>query len=412
MSEPTEYIPGEREVIGAVIQLWKDDPAHESLGNAKLHALVRQANPTWAISEKRLKTLLKNHGLQSNAPLYQYFAETQSHATPNLSFPAGVKLNLTKARGKALYATKGFKGGDQIWSEEALLLIAPIDHVPLMRKLLACAYCSRPFQSRSNAGGINGVPRGGAECNNCFAQWCNIRCKKKDTIHTAIWHNSVHSKVDLNGWIRYENYCIENQWSAAYGYGIVLISVLRDPLKTELRKQMDAMARVRQDIRQKAVEGASQGLAAEHYEQMWHQGWQMLREAVGKAYDLSYEEYMYGLGMVNINNLDGSIYLVHSHLNHSCDPNVEIKITGRTSGIKVIAKRDIRGGEELLTTYVNPNDELNKRQYDLRVSWGFICNCSRCKQEEKALKEGDTEALETLRPRRKSVRFDEAVAEI
>jgi SET domain len=412
MSETTEYAPGEREIVGAVIQLWKENPAYESLGNAKLHALVQQAHPGWSLSEKRLKNVLKAHGLQTNAPLFQYVSETQSHATPDLSFPAGVKLNLTKARGKALYATKDLKAGEKLWSEEALVLVAPVDHVSLMRKSLACAYCARPFQARSSAGGINGVPRGGAECGSCFAQWCNIRCKKKDLIHSAIWHNSVHSKIELNGWIKYENYCIDNQWLAAYGYGVVLISILRDPGKGELKNQMDAMARIRQDIRQKAVDSSSHGLAAEHYEQMWKQGWQLLKEAVGKAYDLSYEEYLYGLGMVNINNLDGSIYLVHSHLNHSCDPNVEVKITGRTSGITVTAKRDIRGGEELLTTYVNPNDELNKRRYDLRINWGFICSCPRCKEEESALKKGDAKVLETLRPRRKSVRFDEHIAEI
>lgn len=412
MSENTEYIPGEREIVGAVIELWKQNSANESLGNAKLHALVRQSHPSWSLSEKRLKNVLKAHGLQTNAPLFQYVSETKSYAIPDLSLPSGVKLNLTKARGKALYATKDLKAGEKLWSEEALVLVAPVDHIAIMRKSLACAYCARPFQARSSAGGLNGVPRGGTECGSCFAQWCNARCKKKDLIHSAIWHNSLHSKIDLNGWIRYENFCIENQWMAAYSYGIVLISILRDPSKGELQQKIDAMATVRQDIRQKAVDNNSHGLVAEHHEEMWQQGWKLLKEAVGKAYVLAYEEYLCGLGMVNINNLDGSIYLVHSHLNHSCDPNVEVKITGRTSGITVTAKKDIRGGQELLTCYVNPNDELNKRRYDLRINWGFICNCSRCKEEEMVLKKGDTKALETLRPRRKSVRFDENIAEM
>ncbi|ANB15631.1 Set5p [Sugiyamaella lignohabitans] len=409
MSENTEYTPNDREVVSTVIEIWKTNPGSENLGNAKLHAFVKQDHPNWSLSANRLKNLLKTFGLQTNVTPFQYASEITSHATPDLQFPTGVKLIVTKARGKALYTSKAFKAGEEIWSEPPLVLVSPLDHVVLMRKCLACAYCSRPFQARSTAGGPGGVPRGGSECNVCPARFCNAKCKKSDTIHTALWHNSAHSKtIKYAQWQLYEQYCLENQWMAAYAYGIILVSIIRDPSK-QLQSQIEAMARVRQDVRQKAVQNSTSmgldGLDGEHYEQLWKRGFELLKEAVKGGYDLTYEEYLYGLGMYNINNLDGNVYLTQSHLNHSCDPNVDVQITGRTTGVKVIAKRDLRAGEELFTTYVNPSDDLDKRRYDLRVNWGFICNCARCKYEEK---EKANPTPET-RPRRKSVRFESVV---
>jgi hypothetical protein len=395
--------PNDREVVGAVIEIWKDDPTSESLGNVKLHALVKSKHPNWSLSANRLKNLLKAFGLQSNVPLFQYISETTSHATPDLELPEGVKLILTKARGKALYSDKAFKAGEELWSEEPLVLVSPLDHLSLMRKCLACAFCSRPFQMRSSAG-AGGVARGGTECTTCPARWCNQKCKKSDHIHAATWHKSTHSKINQKSWLQYEQFCVDNQWVAAYAYGIVLLSILRDPGKGVLKKQMDAMAKVRQDIRQKALPSTGAGLAGEQVENMWYQGHSLLQGTVAGCYDLSYDEFMLGLGLVNINNLDGNIYLTQSHLNHSCEPNVDVKIVGRTTGVKVTAKRDLRAGEELFTTYVNPTDHLDKRQYDLRVNWGFICGCCRCKEEEKAKKTGAEN-----RPRRKSVRFDQQV---
>lgn len=419
-----EYIPHDREVVSAAISLWKENPATESLGNVKLHALVKQRNPTWSLSANRLKTLLKSHGIQTNVPLVQYVSETVSQLIPDLELPSGVKILMTKARGKALYSTRAIKKGEEIWYEEPLILVAPLDHIALMRKSLACAFCARPFQTRTRG---STLPIGGSDCQNCNAKWCNPRCRKSDIIHSALWHSTGHSKLKQVEWIKYEQFCLDNQWIAAYAYGVVLLSILRDPTNN-LKSQMDSMAKVSQDVRQKAVDSqiSSFDLAAEQLEQMWNQGYNLLKEVVVEALDeFTYEDYLYGLGMVNINNLDGCLYLTQSHLNHSCDPNVDVKIIGRTTGIKVYAKRDIRAGEELLTTYVNPNDDLHKRKYELRVNWGFLCACPRCKQEEKEqqetnqalLKESEREnggstltvPLTTERVRRKSVRFEEAV---
>jgi SET domain-containing protein len=81
----------------------------------------------------------------------------------------------------------------------------------------------------------------------------------------------------------------------------------------------------------------------------------------------------------------GGLYVLHSHINHSCAPNLSIRhLDQRTtlSRITVIARRDIEAGEELFISYVNPELPLERRRQQL-MEWGFgKCTCSRCVTEE------------------------------
>jgi hypothetical protein len=98
----------------------------------------------------------------------------------------------------------------------------------------------------------------------------------------------------------------------------------------------------------------------------------------------------------------GGLYTLHSHMNHSCSPNVSVRhLDQRTalSRITVIAKRDIAAGEELVVTYVDPSLGVRERRSQL-VAWGFgQCDCERCVEEEREGKsscedEGDGEIKE------------------
>lgn len=77
---------------------------------------------------------------------------------------------------------------------------------------------------------------------------------------------------------------------------------------------------------------------------------------------------------------------MHSHVNHSCDPNVSVRHLDQRSAlsrITMVAVRDIEVGEELFITYTNPKMSLEIRRKHL-LEWGFgKCNCSRCATEEK-----------------------------
>lgn len=82
----------------------------------------------------------------------------------------------------------------------------------------------------------------------------------------------------------------------------------------------------------------------------------------------------------------GGLYVLHSHLNHSCSPNVSVRHSEQRtalSRITVLAKQDLNPGEELFITYVNPVLPLEQRRRQL-LEWGFgICPCFRCLEEEK-----------------------------
>lgn len=93
----------------------------------------------------------------------------------------------------------------------------------------------------------------------------------------------------------------------------------------------------------------------------------------------------------------GGLYVLHSHINHSCYPNVSVRhFDQRTalSRITLVAKRNIAPGEELFITYVNPELPLETRRRSL-LEWGFgKCTCERCSQGERELKDvgGDSGA--------------------
>lgn len=85
----------------------------------------------------------------------------------------------------------------------------------------------------------------------------------------------------------------------------------------------------------------------------------------------------------------GGIYVLHSHMNHSCEPTVSVRHFDQKtalSRITVRARRAIRPGEELTVTYVDPSMPLQARRNAL-MPWAFgTCTCTRCVREEKDAK--------------------------
>jgi hypothetical protein len=95
----------------------------------------------------------------------------------------------------------------------------------------------------------------------------------------------------------------------------------------------------------------------------------------------------------------GGLYTLHSHLNHSCTPNISVRhLDTRTalSRITVIASSAIPAGTELLVAYVNPEAGVKERRKGL-LEWGFgECRCKRCIEEAKHVKSDDgAGAMET-----------------
>jgi SET domain len=94
--------------------------------------------------------------------------------------------------------------------------------------------------------------------------------------------------------------------------------------------------------------------------------------------------------MFNTNNLNGALYPLHSHINHSCQPNAKaIDLKGRLSEIngfiflseliEVVARQDgIAQGDEVTVSYVNPEWPGQLRRDILKRDYGFDCHCQKC----------------------------------
>jgi len=91
---------------------------------------------------------------------------------------------------------------------------------------------------------------------------------------------------------------------------------------------------------------------------------------------LSEASFSKWLGMWNLYNQTGGLFLIESHFNHSCRPHVKAKHS-KFPVIEMKAVRPILAGEEICTTYVNPAWDRKQRREELR-KYGFDCMCDRC----------------------------------
>lgn len=118
----------------------------------------------------------------------------------------------------------------------------------------------------------------------------------------------------------------------------------------------------------------------------------------------SWESFLRMLGRANLNSeAQGGMYLVHSHLNHSCAPNVAVRHppsprSGVRQATKVaaVATRSIVAGEELFITYQHPDTPVLRRRMLLWREYMFgPCACERCVAEEACLDDDERSAMQS-----------------
>lgn len=453
----SDYLPHEREVVDSVIALWKEDPTTESLGVRELFTLVNSRHANWKLCEDDVKKHLQKFGLMPNTltEQFSYAEEILSKETPHISLPDSVKLVMTSDRGKGLFVRKPIPKGHLIWEEPPLFLVPLLSHFELINIGKACAYCGKIGNDTSRSMSGISVLRG-LDCNVCLEIWCSIACKRLDKVrHAALKHGSKATikRVDPERFHKFAQYCIDEQWNALYAIAIIYADIILDKSQKKW-EQFNAMARVSQKTRYRALNlsagafDSMQGGALfveEQQDSLWEKGYEMFKGVfpMASADGISYNEFLLMMGSYNINNLDSSVYLLQSHLNHNCAPNVHVETSlKKHEGLKVYANRDLNVGEELTTSYVNPSHTTKQRQRELRVNWGFICNCDRCEREVNSLERRKSSIIEQPQQRedikkmlqnisdelvegkeldipldyngerRKSVRFDETVVKV
>jgi hypothetical protein len=126
--------PPEEDLKTAITSLKKGHPA---LGIAKLHALVLSENPSWTVSEKRLRRIIKNsdsqqQGVDSAAGGTSTTSET--HVYPSSALVEGLDVAkwttaievkyFDRRKGKGLVAKEPIHEGQVVWKEDPFV-VAP-----------------------------------------------------------------------------------------------------------------------------------------------------------------------------------------------------------------------------------------------------------------------------------------------
>ena len=78
------------------------------------------------------------------------------------------------------------------------------------------------------------------------------------------------------------------------------------------------------------------------------------------------------------------MYVLQSNFNHSCLPNCAARF-GPTAELTMIAKRDVRAGDELTITYLSDLHlalETYQQRRERLSFYFFECKCERCTKEE------------------------------
>lgn len=386
----SSVVPHERAVMDAVIALWRSSPSSENYSLKKLHEAVKDRNNDWSLSEKRMKSILKKFNLLPNPTPESlvYANEITSKESPAFNLPEKVKLVMTSKRGKGLFAKANIKKGETLWKEWPLFLVPPLAHLDLIKRGNACTFCGQLVRRLRT--GISVLS--GEDCKMCPEVWCSKVCKSKNQkLHGMTKHENARTalKVNPQAYSAVLDYAVKEQWNALYAITLITASIIADESGVQ-QQQFEALASVSQRVRSRIASSSgsatnSSFLKSQH-EQLWEEGYDLYKNvfpSMSQEPTCTLESFLVKLGAYNINNLDSSIFLIQSHLNHNCEPNVEV-ITGeirRDTAIEVVASRSISSGEEITTTYVNPLHSFAVRQNELRINWGFLCKCKRCKNE-------------------------------
>ncbi|WVQ94251.1 hypothetical protein IAU59_001330 [Kwoniella sp. CBS 9459] len=437
--------------------------SHPSLGIVKLLAQLKVDHPEWQVSEKRFRKFLlatsSSSGGDHNESASQAGPSQNSDGEKILIAQTGFDRSLDVAalapkvktkmfsggKGKGLIAKEKLLGGEMIWQEEPWVVTPDPGLYPYLTSRQMCSQCFNLFERPA--------PPMSVPCNYCpDAHFCNRLCYAK-----ARGSASSSSSTQIGGGGHHDLLCPDQNKDAAS-----LLSFI----KQKGTRSLDAVARIialwrgerewGEEQKAKAIEDRIwKGMARvsqkdkEAERREWEfigqprlEEWRMthlllvkvlnpakhddnykpfikLLTAKRKAKPIpltkeeeerwfSFESFLELLGLVGLNQEDsGGLYALHAHLNHSCEPNVQVRNLPKdwkpppasdlpadlpppmsasnrgTNKLTMLARKTIHPGDELVISYVNQNLSRDERRTALREGYGFWCACTRCAREKK-----------------------------
>ncbi|KAL0579071.1 hypothetical protein V5O48_002913 [Marasmius crinis-equi] len=418
----TKLTPSDNELKDVLRSLKSSNP---SLGIPKIHALLLQSRPDWLVSEKRTRKFLQNEGLVISAdPNGNSFQEKgkapypSSRVIPNFdvekwSTKVEVKY-FNKRKGKGLVAKENISEGDTLWKEDPFIIAPEWELYDLQVQSSACSHCTTPFSATTSTSLITSCPSSSSfasSSTDCPARFCNRLCQARSAKnHSLLCPSQNPASIPLLKWAH------EAQWLALHALAqltsrMMLANQVDSKLAEEDWRIYSSLAQMSMVDRAKYC--FNEGEADPASQEGWKKAFELYMQAfkrpassseqkkLAKLYKkplraeverelFEYEGFLRGLGRMSLNlEAHGGLYALHSHMNHSCSPNISVRHLDRTtlSRVSIIALRDIKVGEELNVTYVNPKNDVRARQRELE-QWGFgKCMCERCVREVKELKD-------------------------
>ncbi|KAH0834097.1 hypothetical protein J3R83DRAFT_11384 [Lanmaoa asiatica] len=401
----------EVELRAALIALKKERP---TLGVAKIHSLLLEAQPTWAVSEKRVRKILQSEGLIATGKdngtgltIATYPVSRLNKSLDVTKWSSKVKVHyFNTIKGKGLVATEKISEGEVLWKEDPFILAPEWDIYDLQKSSKACAFCSTPLGNRSLLhlpcpASVSSTP--------CPAMFCNRLCRtQSETVHPLLCPARNPASVALLKFAR------NAEWMALHALAQctskLLLSAQRDDgIFDEDLQVLQGLAELGMEerfraLRDKGMEPDRENWKRAHELYIWtfkvpkapneqKKLARILTKQVPESIESNLFEYgafLRGLGRMSLNlEAHGGLYSLHSHLNHSCAPNISVRHFDQytaLSRITVVAKVAIEPEDELLITYVNPRSDYKERRGRL-LEWGFgPCQCETCLAEERETK--------------------------
>lgn len=432
VTENEKQIPSEEQIIEASQVKLKQFP---TLGIAKLLIQLQTENQ-WSLSEKRLKTILVKanlrqsktsvNGKQDDVPSYVPL----SHLDTNLNIPEGVKaVYFDRIKGKGLIADRDFKEGQTIFNEDAFVASAPSQAMRQVEQGELCSNCFAPL-----AGSL--VVRCGQK--DCESRFCTRLCQTRaQSTHHALlcvgqnpsikpfnkflsiqkWLSlAIAAKTLARILLTHSNYApvslrfqqINNRSEEQPKASLEEISSHFDAFATvsELeRRARNPGWEVERSAFLTSMKEAHSLLCKGMDPRLDRKKWPLWKDFPVKVAEklFTWDNFVLLLGRANINTeAQGGMYLVHSHLNHSCSPNVSIRHPPSRHGVRqatkiiALAKNEIKKGDELVITYQDPSLELSRRRMLLWREYMFgPCECQRCLEELNGLNEDQKKEMES-----------------
>ncbi|KAF8999845.1 hypothetical protein BDQ17DRAFT_1360508 [Cyathus striatus] len=406
--------PPDDVVKSALVSLKAENP---TLGISKIHALLLSTHPDWTVSEKRTRKILQSEGLvvspnPQGISIYPSSRIVRSLDLRRWTPKAEVKY-FDKRKGKGLVATVDIEEGEAIWKEDPYALAPEWEIFEMQMDSTACSYCSTPL---SDSPIITTCPAS-TSSSYCPARFCNRLCLSRSAkTHPLLCPAQNPASIPLI------DYAKETGWMALHALAQCSSRLLLAAQTSDVAFEADwdvyrGFAELGMEERFKY--SFRHATRSEPDRAAWKKGHQLFVQAFKDPVDPVHKKklarilkkplrpdvekelfdydagFLRGLGKMSLNmEAHGGLYTVHSHLNHSCLPNVSVRHLDQRvalSRITLVAKRPIRAGMELLVTYVNPELRYRQRQIELEA-WGFgTCACARCREDLKHMKPEELE---------------------